>query len=102
MPLTVHAITRIAPGNATPDQPSLWTLITFEIPDSAADPLASALAASLAEPGWYADFRSAARTYVVFPGRVFRYPRGDEAGRAEAVAHGRTLAIPEPQLDWPV
>ena len=102
VPLTVRAITRAAPGTATPDQPPLWTLITFEITDSDAEPLASALAASLAGPGWYADFRSATRTYVVFPDRVFRYPRGDAAGRLQAIAHGRTLAIPEPQLDWPV
>jgi hypothetical protein len=36
----------------------------------------------------------------VFPGRVFRYPRGDAAAREEAKAFGRELGIPEPQLDW--
>jgi hypothetical protein len=51
---------------------------------------------------WYADFRSPAETFVVYPGRIFRYPRGDHAGRAAAEAHGRQLAIPESQLDWPV
>jgi hypothetical protein len=39
---------------------------------------------------------------VVFPGRVFRYRRGDEAARAQAQEHGRQLGIPEHQLDWPV
>jgi hypothetical protein len=34
------------------------------------------------------------------PGKVFRYPRGDQAGRAEAEAHGRSVNVPEPQLDW--
>jgi hypothetical protein len=48
------------------------------------------------------DFRSPAETLVVYPGHVFRYPRGDDVGRAQAQAHGRQLAIPEPQLDWPV
>ena len=43
-----------------------------------------------------------AETFVVFPGRIFRYPRGDDVGRAEAETHGRQLAIPESQLDWPV
>jgi hypothetical protein len=38
----------------------------------------------------------------VFPGRVFRYPRGDQASRAQAQAYGRQLAIPEPHLDWPL
>jgi hypothetical protein len=31
---------------------------------------------------------------------VFRYRRGDEAGRAEAVAYGRSVGTPEHQLDW--
>jgi hypothetical protein len=102
VPLTVRAITRAVPGGTTPDQPPTWTLISFEVSESDADSLARALAASLAGPGWYADFRSATQTYVVFPGRVFRYPRGDEAERSKAMAHGRTVAIPDSQLDWPV
>jgi hypothetical protein len=48
------------------------------------------------------DFRSPGETFVVFPGRIFRYPRGDDADRAEVQACGRQLAIPEAQLDWPV
>jgi len=27
---------------------------------------------------------------------------GRQAGRADAQAYGRRLAIPDPQLDWPV
>jgi len=38
----------------------------------------------------------------VFSGRIFRYPRGDATGRAEAQEHGRLLDIPEPQVDRPV
>ena len=48
------------------------------------------------------SFESPAEDFIVFPGRIFRYPRGDEAARAQAQAYGRQLAIPEPQLDWPV
>lgn len=36
----------------------------------------------------------------IFPGRIFRYQRGDEASRSKAQAHGRECGIPEPQLDW--
>ena len=39
-------------------------------------------------------------SFVVFPGRIFRYSRGDKAGRADAEAYGRQLAILESQLDW--
>jgi hypothetical protein len=56
----------------------------------------------LDQPGWYVNFQSFAESFVVFPGRVFRYPRGDDSGRAQAQAYGRQLAIPEPQLDWTV
>ena len=66
-----------------------------------ADGLARALADVL-EPvgGWYADFVVGEERVVVFAGKVFRYRRGDEAGRAEAVAHGRAVGTPEHQLDW--
>jgi hypothetical protein len=50
----------------------------------------------IAEPGWYANFQSADVAFVVFRGKVFRYPRGDPDGRASAQAHGRALGVPEP------
>jgi hypothetical protein len=63
-------------------QPGIWTSIDFEVADG--------------------DVQSAEVAFVVFRGRVFRYPRGDAAGRASAQAHGRALDVPEPQLDWTV
>jgi len=100
--LLVRDISRFqVPGTAA-DQPDIWTTFDFEADERRAEDLARAFAGALDEPGWYLDFRSPAETFVVFPGRTFRYPRGDAAGRAAAQAHGRRLAIPEPQLDWPV
>ncbi len=87
--------------NATPDQPPIWTLIEFEVDDAQAEALANSFADALDEPGWYADFQSDSEHFVVFPRRVFRYRRGDRAARAEAAEHGRSLRIPESQLDWP-
>jgi hypothetical protein len=40
------------------------------------------------------------RPFLVFAGQVFRYPRGNAAGRARAQAHARLLGILESQLDW--
>jgi hypothetical protein len=100
--LTVRKISRLRPGDTTVGQPKIWTLLDFEADEADAGNLAQALSGALDDqPGWYVDFRSPAETFVVFPGRIFRYPRGDRAGRAEAQAHGRQLAIPESQLDWP-
>lgn len=53
-----------------------------------------------AERGWYVNYNTAADAFVVFADRVFRYPRGDPAGRAEVAAYGRGIGIPESQLDW--
>ena len=100
--VTVTAILRVRPGGTTDDQPDLWTLIDFSAGDGEVDRLASAFAEVLDEPGWYVDFRTDAETFVIFAGRVFRYPRGDAAGRAAAQRHGRALGVPEAQLDWPV
>jgi hypothetical protein len=40
-------------------------------------------------------------SFIVFPGRGFRYRRGESSGRAEAEAYARSVGIPESQLDWP-
>jgi hypothetical protein len=81
-------------------QPPVWTLIEFEAAVSVSGALASELAGSLLSPGWYANWNSDTEATVVFPGKVFRYPRGDQAGREEAQAHGRSVGVPEQQLDW--
>jgi hypothetical protein len=104
--LTVPQIRRGGPERLSPEQqaagmPSRWTLIEFQIDDHDAPQLASALADVLDDKGWYVDFRSRDETFVVFAGRVFRYRRGDEGGRAEAEAHARRCGVPDAQLDWP-
>jgi hypothetical protein len=102
--LTIRKISRLRPADVTPEEPEIWTVLEFEADEADADDLAQAFADTLDDQpvAWYADFRSPRETFVVFPGRVFRYPRGDHAARAEAEAYGRQLAIPESQLDWPV
>jgi hypothetical protein len=99
--LVTRKISRVAVRDPAAGQPAAWTFIEFEAADSDAGRLSTALAAVLDEPGWYVDFRSPAETFVVYSGRVFRYPRGDSSGRAEATAWGRTRGIPDRQLDWP-
>ena len=87
---------------AVDGQPAVWTFLDVEAPSSGADDLARALADAL-EPalGWYADFVvDDDERVVVFAGRVFRYRIGDDDGRAEAVAWGRTAGTPDHQLDW--
>jgi hypothetical protein len=83
-------------------QPTIWTFVDFEGPNSLADDLAQSLADALeSNLGWWADFTiDDSEHVVVFSGRSFRYRIRDEAGRAEAVAWGRATGTPEHQLDW--
>jgi hypothetical protein len=101
LPLSVRKIQRSASGNSTVDQPSVWTLIYFDIADAEAEALATQLSEALDAPGWYVDLHTAQETFIVFPNRVIRYRRGDPQGRAEAEEYGRAHGIPDSQLDWP-
>ena len=101
--LVVRKIRRSPQGDVPAGQPDLWTLIEFEAEERSAGLLAYALAGVLdTDNGWYADFRTPAETFVIYSGRVFRYPRGDSQGRAEAEAYGRSVCVPDSELDWPV
>jgi len=53
----------------------------------------------LDEPGWYADLHTVDESFVVFAGRVFRYPIGDWEGRAAAEAHAPMLQRDRVMID---
>ncbi|MFF4055971.1 hypothetical protein ACFYZ8_14545 [Streptomyces sp. NPDC001668] len=99
--LRLRNVSRVEIGGAADAQPPVWTLVEWESDGEDVGALADALADALdPELGWYADFVAGDERVVVFAGKVFRYRRGDEAGRAEAVAYGRSTGTPEHQLDW--
>jgi hypothetical protein len=81
-------------------QPPVWTAIEFEAPADRGDALAAALSDVLLLQSWYANWTSDTEATIVFPGRIFRYPRGDKARREEAQEFGRQCGVPEHQLDW--
>ena len=100
--LTVSRISRRDVGDVTAGQPRTWTFIEFNGTDDQAPLLAASLEHALQPTGgWYCDFRTEAETFVVFADVTFRYPRGDERGRSNAVAHARLVGVPPSQLDWP-
>ena len=85
--------------NPAPGQPALWTAIRFETEDSQADLMAEELSRFL-KPQWFIDASTDSLVYVIFHGKVFRYPKGDKEQRELARQYGLTLDIPERQLDW--
>jgi hypothetical protein len=104
--VTLRGIERVEPQDISAGQraagiPPRWTLLRFDVADDRAPSFAEALAGVLDEPGWYADLHTVDESFVVFSGRVFRYPIGNGEGRAAAEAHARERGVPEPQIDWP-
>ncbi|MCX4855181.1 hypothetical protein [Streptomyces canus] len=99
--LRLRKVSRVEIDGASAAQPPVWTLVEWESDGEDVGALADALASALEpENGWYADFTAGDERVVVFAGKVFRHRRGDEAGRAEAVAYGRSVGTPGRQLDW--
>lgn len=98
--LVVTKLSRWQIPETGPGQPRVWTIIEFTTDDVDPDLFAQRLADLLDPPAWYVDFSSGGDKYVVFPGKVFHYRRGDATGRAEATAHARSVGIPDSQLDW--
>ncbi len=88
--------------NAADYQPTAWTAISFERSGSEyeVNTLAGALSSAL-KAKWYLNMSSVDTVYVVFPDhRIFKYAKGDRQRRAEAVDYGRSIGIPDSQLDW--
>jgi hypothetical protein len=101
IPLQLKTIKRYAVASATVEQPSVWTMIEFELAEGDAERVITVLSEALEElGGWYSDLLLGDERVVIFGGRVFRYSRGDKSARAEAQAYGRERGVPEQQLDW--
>jgi hypothetical protein len=97
----IHKVARAECGDVSAGQPLVWTFLEFEVDVDDVEGWATRLAEVLEGGSWYCDFRSPNETFVVFAGKVFRYPRGDTEGRAAAAGYARMAGVPEAQIDWP-
>ncbi len=100
LPLTLRKAERFEAGDATTDQPPVWTGIEFGFPESEVERVAAALAAVIDAHRWWADLHANGETFIVFAERVFRFPTGDIAASAEARDYGLAVGVPADQLDW--
>jgi len=86
--------------DAAEGQSPVWNVAWFEIEEDFIDEMTEALSEAL-EPGkWFLEISNDDTMIVVFPGKVFSYKKGDEAGREAVEEFGRSIGIPEHQLDW--
>ncbi|MHB9010623.1 MAG: hypothetical protein ACYC49_00125 [Ignavibacteriaceae bacterium] len=86
--------------NAVPGQPNRWTAVYFTVAKKSVNHVAQVLSELLQPKGWYLNISDADTMMVVFPHKVFKYSKGDVAKRQEVIAFGRTVGVPESQLDW--
>ena len=99
--LRLLKIERYEMATASPRQPPVWTTVEFEFEEGDAERVAAALSEVISEKGgWYTNFTLDDETFVIFADRIFRYRLDDHAGRAEAAAYGRSVGVPDTQLDW--
>lgn len=86
--------------NAEGGQPKQWTAIYFGVDKEKIDEVAEQLSHSLKPKDWYLNISGEDSIFCVFPGKVFEYKRGDTEKRIEAIEYGKSVGIPESQLDW--
>lgn len=99
--INIVRVRRVVVDGAADGQPPVWTLLEFEADEAQAEALASQLAAALNATGArYVDFHSADNSFIVFAGKIVRYPRGDAGGRGEVERHARSIGVPASQMDW--
>lgn len=79
-----------------------WTLHTVEVDEAVAEEVAALLAEVIhTEPSaWYADFKSDAVHYVIYPGKVFVIDRTNAEQYEAASNYGIALGIPDYQVDF--
>lgn len=99
--LHVTAAERWSVPHPAPYQPAVWTALRFEEDDARAFEWMERFSRAL-KPAWYVNASTDAGTvFVAFRGRVFSYPRGDAAARAQVTRFGLQAGVPSWQLDWP-
>lgn len=86
--------------NAEGGQPKQWTAIYFEVDRKKIDETAVYLSKALKPREWYLSMSAGDINFVVFPNKIFKYKKGDIVEKTNAVEYGKTIGIPESQLDF--
>ncbi len=83
-------------------QPKVWTAIFFEGEAKQVDEVAQKMSEAI-KPRWYLNISiekdNEKIEYVIFNNKIFKYKKGDKEKSKQAEEYGRSLGIPESQLD---
>ena len=86
--------------NHSTSQPAEVHIVSFTVADDMAPAVADELSRLLKPGHWYADFGNEYDKYVIFPGKIFHFAPKETDKKQKAQEYGRSLGIPESQLDW--
>ncbi len=78
-------------------QPKIWTAIFFRGKEDKVEEIAEKMSKAIKER-WYLNISTKNMEYIVFFNKIFKYPKGEEKIREQAIEYGRTLGIPERQI----
>jgi hypothetical protein len=88
------------PENIAGYQPPVWNVVIFENDDDNIEAVLQALSRCIKER-WFVDISAESKKYIVFKNKIFGYDRSSMTVKAEAIAYGRSVGVPEQQLNWP-
>ena len=80
-------------------QPKVWTAIYVEGAEEDIENVADIISNSILDK-WYANLSIAATEYVIFHKKIFSYSKGDDDKKQKAKIYGKSIGVPEHQLDW--
>lgn len=95
-------VEEVTPRHNTPWVKS-WILHTVEIEEEEADKWAEWLSLHIDnshDHPWYVDYRNDKYHYVIFPNKIFKIDRSNSQQNKEAQEYGKSVGIPDYQLDW--
>ena len=80
-------------------QPNRWTAIFIEGTEKNIEQVAKKISLVILT-GWYANLSDEMTEFVIFHHKIFKHKKGDKEDAKEAIEYGKSIDIPEHQLDW--
>ncbi len=80
-------------------QPKTWTAIFIEGEEEKISAITKKISKSIL-PKWYANVSNNTTEYLIFNKKIFSYKKGNKEKAKEAISYGKSIGIPEHQLDW--